>query len=873
MNMAKKLKSVLCAVLAVVVFTAGGGIPTLADSLIFDMESLGITDGVENVSDRLSEEVTRGEFCHLIVNMMGYQGVADMAEYTDAFEDISDSKYKNSIKLMYSLNLISGDAAHTFSPERAITVKEGAKIIVDALGYRPTVTVRTLDAYYIAASSLGLTRGVAAKGEALDYQNALVMIDNALDIDRMVYMHIGSGDGAYRKDLGNTYRNALLYSEKYDIVKMRGVVTADISTYLNTKITSLEANQLEIEGKIYTFETEAPVGLVGQTVEFYVKVADDFERVFKIAAAAKNKIFSFDDEDLVSVEQNTLRFDNGKITVAQNAKYIYNNRLKQDFGVNNLPGLENFKARAIDSDGNSVYETIFVESYTDCIVERVYENDFLVYLKDSMPFHGMKYIDLDTDDPDCYVQLLNANGEAITFADMKAGMVLSAAASEDGEALKVYACDEITEGTLTGYSDTHISIDGEKYRYKIDNTEPDIGAKARAYLNFDGVIVWIDYPADSEDYAYVYALSPKGGLSDELRAKLLIPGPVSVKYTETEDLDGGAATKTPKLFCRNSDITTLDLAEKVTVNGVRLSGDRLAEAVLNKPIAYKLNSAGKINAVDILQPADMTGSKYYNANELTFGRTGNAAFGITQDRTRSICLPTNAAASDADLKELVELLNGVQYNVMGYALDDATHVVDILVMNSEMRSGTAGIINSSSDLAMVDCVKTVLTEEGEERIAVSMIFDRELKDYMVSDLISNPEDFLQLRCGDLIAFSLDGFDNLNGYEMIQAADNYYDYILGEYTENEKFCGIVADIDYNTISNKKNRWVHKLDVMFQDKTSQTVYEVFARGNMPVFVIENRDSVRIGTIDDIKPGGRIFVLSKTDVPRAVVVDNRD
>ena len=872
MGIVKKIRRMLCAALTVVIFTVGGVIPVFADNLVFDMEALGITDGVENIPDRLKETVQRGEFCQLVINMMGYQDVADAAEYTDTFEDIADSIHKNAIRLMYSLNLISGDDGQTFSPNRAITIKEAAKILVDALGYSPTVTVRTLDSYYIAASSLGLLRGINAEGDSLDFQNTLVMIDNALDIDRMVYSHIGSGDGSYKKDPGNTYRELLLYNAKYDIIKMRGVVTADISTYLNTKITSLDANQLEIEGKIYRFETEAPVGLVGQRVEYYVKVTAGDERVFKIAVAAKNRFYNFDSEDLVSVSQHTLRFEDGSISIAPNAKYIYNNRLKRDFSINDFSSLENFKARAIDSDGDSVYETIFVEEYIDCIVERVYKNDFLVYLKDSTPFRGMKYIDLDMDDKDFYVELRGETGEEITFEDIKTDMVLSVAASEDGEALKVYACDKTVEGILSSYSDTHITIDGEEYRYNIDETDLTAGAQAHAYINFDGNVVFIDYPSDSLNYAYVYAIASKGGLSG-MQAKLLIPGPVSVKYIENEDKDGGATTKTPKLFCRNSDILVLEFAKKVLVNGTRLSSDNLVDYVLNRPISYQLNDDGKIRAIDVLQPADTTNSKYYNANELTFGKTGDLAFGIAQDRTRSICLPTNALASNDDLKEFVELLNGVQYNVMGYALNDSTHIVDILVMNSEMRSGTAGITNSSSDVAMVDSVRVSLTEEGEERIVVSMIFNKELKVYSVSNLIQNSESFLRLKCGDLIAFSLDAFDNLNGYEVIQAADNYYDFILGEYTENERFCGIVTDIDYNTISNKKNRWIHALNVGFEDGSAKTVYEVLARGSMPIFVLECRGRVRAGTIDDVKPGGRIFVLSNTDVPRAVVVDSRN
>ena len=872
MKIVNRLKGILCTALAVVICTVGGAVPALADNLVFDMNALGITDGVENIPDRLNEPVRRGEFCQLVINMMGYQGIADTAAYTDTFEDITDSSYKNAIRLMYSLRLISGDDERTFSPERAITAKEAAKILVDALGYHPIVTVRTLDAYYAAAINLGLFRGVTVTGDALDFQSALLLIDNALDIDRMVYLYTGSGNNSYQKDAGNTYRELLLYSAQQDITKMRGVVTADVSTYLNTKITTLDGNQLEIEGKVYTFETEAPVGLVGQMVDYYVKAEAGSERVFKITPSAKNHVYCFDSDDLVSVNRQTLRFADGSISIAPNAKYIYNNRLKHNFSITDFNRLNNFKARAIDSDDDAVYETVFVEEYVDCIVERVYENDFLVYLKNSTPFRGMKYIELDTDNPDCYVQLFNADGEEIAFADIKADMVLSVAASEDGEALKAFCSDKIAAGILSSHSDTHVTIDGEQYPHNMEESGFTLGVQARAYINFDGNVVLIEYPSDALNYAYVYALADKGGLSG-IQAKLLIPGPVSVKYTETEDQDGGAATKTPKLYCRNSDILALEFAETVSVDGTRRSSDTLAAYVLNKPVSYQLDADGKIKAVDLLEPADMTSSKYYNANELTFGKTGDMAFGIAQDRTRAICLPTNAPVSDNDLKEFVELLNGVQYNVMGYALSDTTHIVDILVMNSEMRAGIAGITNASSDVALVESVKKKLTEDGEERIVVNMIFDNELKEYPVSDLIQDTESFLRISSGDLIAFSLDALDNLNGYEVIQAADNYYDFILGEYTSDERFCGIVTDIDYNTISNKKNRWIHALDVQFEDGSAKTVYEVLARGSMPVFVLEYRGNVRAGTIDDVKPGGRIFVLSSTDVPRAVVVDNRN
>ena len=218
------------------------------------------------------------------------------------------------------------------------------------------------------------------------------MIDNALDVDRIVYEN---GINGYKQ--GNTYRDALMSKADSNMVKMRGVVTADISTYLNTKITSLDKNQLEIEGKIYTFENEAPLGLVGQSVDFYVRTTDTDEKICQITESPKNKVKSFSNEDVASIAQNAVRLRDERISIAQNAKYVYNNRLKQDFSLADLDKMQNFKARAIDSDGDSRYETIFVEEYKDYLVERVYKDDFLVYLKAPSQFRGMKYIDLNCD--------------------------------------------------------------------------------------------------------------------------------------------------------------------------------------------------------------------------------------------------------------------------------------------------------------------------------------------------------------------------------------------------------------------------------------------------------------------------------------------
>lgn len=358
------------------------------------------------------------------------------------------------------------------------------------------------------------------------------------------------------------------------------------------------------------------------------------------------------------------------------------------------------------------------------------------------------------------------------------------------------------------------------------------------------------------------------------RIKLILPGPVTVKYTETEDVTGGESVKTPKLFARNSDVVVCPLAAKVSVTdeaGKRstVNDDALGALALGKTVSYTLRAEGAVSSLTFLPEAAVQAEKKYNANELIFAETTGGSFGIEQGKTVSVCLPKSGGASDDDLKVFTELQHEKRYNVHGFVLDEDTQMVDLVVIRSDMDASGKGNITSASDVAMVSGVAQVYGNDGETAIKVDLITGGKEVSHLVSMLVNGHEEFLTLGAGDLIAFSLDGFDQLNGFELIQSRDNYYDDSSGEDTENEKFCGIVEDLHYRFVAQDLNRWVNQVDVCYEDKTESRPYRAYLKNAPPVFVIERSGKPAAGKFEDIQIGDRIFLSVKTALVRAIVV----
>ena len=154
------------------------------DDVMFDLTSLGVLKGVEVNSD-VNAHITRAEFSQLVVNLLGYGNVADTFEDAGVFADISDSKYKSAINLLYDLNIISGTGKNTFSPESKLTYQQVGKFMVNVLGYSKIVKGTDLNSYFMLAGSIGVFANVDVTKANVSWYDALIIAHNALGIDLM----------------------------------------------------------------------------------------------------------------------------------------------------------------------------------------------------------------------------------------------------------------------------------------------------------------------------------------------------------------------------------------------------------------------------------------------------------------------------------------------------------------------------------------------------------------------------------------------------------------------------------------------------------------------------------------------------------------
>lgn len=193
------MKKLLCAVLCLALLAASCVFVFAAEpdseqlSVLYDY---GIFRGDENGDLNLDKNITRAEFCKVILAAMGYLD-GELDKITDA-EDFSDVDSEHwaylYIKSARRLSLIDGYEDGKFLPENDITLNEVIKIVVNALGYAPKAEQAGgyPGGYNSVAEELGLTKNIAALlDEPALRGDVASIIYTALDIPVMQVVGFG----------------------------------------------------------------------------------------------------------------------------------------------------------------------------------------------------------------------------------------------------------------------------------------------------------------------------------------------------------------------------------------------------------------------------------------------------------------------------------------------------------------------------------------------------------------------------------------------------------------------------------------------------------------------------------------------------------
>lgn len=863
-----------------------------SSQLSFDMNQLGITADMKPET-REQEYVRRDEFAQMTVNMMMQQKTADALKDAAFFSDIDSSVYKGAINTLAKLGYVSGSGTGTYSPDGYLTYGAACKILVFALGYDKIADGTSLGAYQNIAANIRLSKNVDLSQPYMTFEQTMIMFDNALDIGIMspVYYN-GNTISSYEVDEDKTYRNMIYDTAGNGTVKMRGTVTADASMFIYTNTPNMKKSQIEIEGKIYNCVGAAPLGLVGQNVDFYI-TKEDYEdgKIVAIEPTGKNTVYDFEGSSVTKASSDEIVFEiNGvKNTVKFNSgtRYIYNCRPDLSYKIRYSDINDNVVIRTVDSDSDGIAELVLIYEYANCVAESVSKDSSTITLKNGYTLGGEKNIKLDDDK--IYYEIYDAYGNLTDIDAIKENAVLSIAKSTSGDCIRIVVCTDTAGGILVSKSGNEIVADNSVYECAetINPNKLKIGSQLTLYLNFLGKAVYYDETKTESKYAYVYAYNAENTFGN-YKVKLLLPAPISVKKIEgeTDDMSGEVSTS-QALYVRNSDVAVYETEGKIIYNSVKTDAGKVLSNVMEQPVSYEVNGNGKIYKIDTLSavddvritsdkanPSENTNlyNKLYNGTELIFGGKRGGAFAIEQDRTMAFCVPkyteagqTKADLSDDDLKVMMELKTSVGYEANGYEQDEDTLIADVLVVQQIMQSGQAGNVQESSDVGLVRKVSTGTDDDGSEILSVTMLTKDGEKKFSVSSLISNRRAFESLGSGDLIAYTLDGFDCLNGVKVLHKSDEY-----AEDSDSDYVCATVKNIEYNRISNNKVRWVHIVQVGFENESGIiNSLEILVRNPIPIFVAEPRDEMRTGDITDLQTGDRIYAVLNLDKVRAIVI----
>lgn len=770
-------------------------------------------------------------------------------------------------------------------------------MLVKALGYHVIVSDTSLGSFTFLAGTIGVTDGVDSSKEFITVRDMLVMVDNCLDIGKMIPMYYNNNiSPSYVIDEDDTFRSDFVTPTPDGAIKMEGIVTADASAYLDADRTTMKKNQLEISGKIFEFDGVAPVGYVGQHVYFYINVDSEgnYGNVVSIIPSNKNTVVQISGLDVVSASKTEIKYyitENKKSDIKTNlsTKWVYNG-VVGGYCLDTVDFNGNVQLVAVDNNEDEIFDSVFVFEYEDAIVDSISDDSYVI-MKNGYFYKGEKALDLREKENNIKVSYFDVKGKSVDFSEIKEGSLLSIARSNNGKIYRIVVSNIGGTALVEAKDGEYITLGTSEYKLLgINPKSLKIGSNYDYKINFLGRLVWAEEVIVTSDFAYVYKFSNTTGLSNP-KVKLIIPEKVVAKTVETEkDISTNKTSTQENLCLRNNSVLVYNLAPKLTIEywtkdsdgndflakeKVGNSSDRVA-SLLNKPVSFEFDSKNEIVRLSEAKYGQGGVKFTYNGGAKTFYGSSNAQpFGIDENSTYSVVVPTNNATDDDILNFISELSENNDFLLDAYEIDDETHISKLLVYATDMISGVPGVVTPNKRyLGIVKkCSKVYNKETESESIKITMITMGNGKDlseqtFEVSPIIPNKESFMNIDKGDFITYSLDGFDRLDGYSLKKRFGSYYDGDSGIITSEYIVCGIVSDIDYDEIDNSTGNWVDVIKVDYSDTSNE--YQLSHSSKPMIFILDSSNrNAEPATAADIKYGDRVMVYSNNGTTYAVVI----
>ena len=874
----KNLKKVLALVvvfsmmLGTVAFAAFPDVAEDADyaNAVNTLAALNIVGGDDQGNFNPDNTITRAEFTKMVCEMQGIKGDASKGAtiFTDVAADHWASGY---INMATGMGIINGMGDGTFAPSAPVTYEQAIKMIVVALGYEPMAADRGgyPTGYLTAAQASGLTKGIKAPAQTDAAVRSLIaeLVCNALDVPMMQQTGFGTDKKFEVMDGASDGEDRItLLSSKFDVVKVAGVVSAtefdaldsclgddgiskaaegEVKITFDDNFKSTNPDfELEDRDDVITIAAEIGdtnaadffgkrvIAFIAEDGKDYVVIAiveeDGKNETLKIAGKdidniddVENIIYYWEDEDARAAEE-------AEITAG--ASIIWNNKVVDA----ELADLDNdaLSITLVDWDAKDGFDLIVVEQYAHFVVEEI---DADIYTLTSM--EGENEIVLDPENEDLAYTIVDKNGNAIDFDDIKTGDVLAVITDDIGgfdadEFINIIDLGANTiEGTVRATGDGKFTIGDEAYERDVHVAGDTIrlGSEGIFYLGIAGQIVAFDGTTSAGNYAIILGTEAATRYSKAQISVLNKDGDVVI-YNVAKDLKLVNGDENDK-FANDEEIPADYFAgDWAAYNGLKVADildafndmdvDDDASIAMNF-VQIKVNGSDEIYEIAAAGEAD-TFSKDEIEEDVRYRATSMrfVDYGKIDDSTVIFAINKNDIEKSKILTASA-LIDDAEYTLAGFGEEENIFGAAIIFNGGDSLAGSvngmAVVTNKAYtvDANDVDAIELTVVVDGSEEAKTILVTEDTLTDREYNADADAYELADDMTVGSLLLYTA---DDAGVATVIASIANFngtsYDFVIDEnasYGPDSNKTKFVYGITNENLSNDLNTTDGRIDI--------------------------------------------------------------
>jgi len=615
------------------------------------MLALGKMDTDDAGNFNASHGVTRAELAYYVLKFFDID--ASDSSLSKKFIDLnSDHPYYKHICKAYMLGMLDAIYTDFFSPDSEATVMEAARAILVGLGYQEIVkSIGDNElAYYKIANKVGLINGL--KTSQIITKNTLaLMFYRAMQVEFLISL----GNGRYE-----TTNQTMM-----DVMKIKrgtGRITANEYSHLVSSDSHVSKGKVLIDDSLLidVGKTNAAQLLGFYVTYFYMDEGEPY--LISVNPKVKDEL-KINAKDILSFDKSNgvLTYESGTdvntVKISTTADVIYNGVACPNYTLMHLMPQSGYLL-LYSSNGSGIYDTVFVTSYVNYVVDTVSVTDKIIYDK-----YGKTKLELD-DFKTGYCNIMSQDGKTMSIEDIKANDVLAVQAdseiisdtarlvdTQNSKLLTIIVVRKSETGTVTsiesnddkriiGVNDKDLMISKSLLQEIKNNHESElhVGDYVTCYLDINGDIAGYKVSRSSEwKYGFLIKSQRKKGVANGIEMKLLEDSNkiVIVQSDEKLNIDGKSY----------KDLDDVDISQ-----------------LQFKLIGYKKNSNGLITEIDteylgVNENSETSLTPYtdepitcmYNKPSSVFdvGRGGRATFSL-DSKAKVFVVPKEGYVDDDD---------------------------------------------------------------------------------------------------------------------------------------------------------------------------------------------------------------------------------